>query len=62
MSLVGVEIVTRGFCVKVIVGTGVSVGRTATIAVGVTVALGAQDASAIINNEDKKIVLRNLIS
>ena len=41
---------------------GVIVGRTTTIAVGVAVALGAQDASTIIIRKDKKIILRKLIS
>ena len=51
-----------GFNVGVMVDVGFFVGDATIVAVSVVVELGAQDAKAIINNVDKKIILRKLIS
>ncbi len=53
---------TDGFNAGVIVDVGFFVGDVAIVALSVAVELGVQDDKAIINSDDKKIILRKLIS
>jgi hypothetical protein len=54
--------VAEGVNVGALVDVGLSFGDATIVAVSVVVELGAQNASVIINNDDKKIILRKLIS